>query len=55
MESNDDDEDEHLEGDDGIMEFDGLKSVEQIDLPMGAIVGFNDTINSSTPMERAFA
>ncbi len=24
MESNDDDEDEHLEGDDGIMEFDGL-------------------------------
>jgi hypothetical protein len=24
MESNDDDKDEHLEGDDGIMEFDGL-------------------------------
>jgi hypothetical protein len=24
MESNDDDEDGHLEGDDGIMEFDGL-------------------------------
>jgi len=52
MESNDDDEDEHLEGDDGIMEFDGLMNVEQNDLPMGAIVGFNDIINSSTPMER---
>jgi hypothetical protein len=24
-------------------------------LPMGAIVGFNDTINSSIPMEKAFA
>jgi hypothetical protein len=55
MESNDDDEDEHLEGDDGIMEFDGLMNMEQNDLPMGAIVGSNDTINSSTPMERAFA
>ncbi len=55
MESNDDDEDEHLEGDDGIMEFDGLMNMEQSDLPMGAIVGFNDTINSSTPIERAFA
>jgi hypothetical protein len=53
MESNDDDEDEHLEGDDGIMEFDGLMNMEQNDLPMGAIVGSNDTINSSTPMERA--
>jgi hypothetical protein len=54
MESNDDDEDEHLEGDDGIMEFDGLMKMEQNDLPMGAIVGSNDIINSSTPMERAF-
>ncbi len=55
MESNDDDEDEHLEGDDGIMEFVGLMNIEQNDLPMGAIAGFNDTINSSTPMERALA
>jgi hypothetical protein len=54
MESNDDDEDEHLEGDDGIMEFDGLMNMEQNNLPTGAIVGFDDTINSSTPMERAF-
>jgi hypothetical protein len=29
--------------------------MEQNDLPMGAIVGSNDTMNSSTPMERAFA
>jgi hypothetical protein len=49
MESNDDDEDEHLEGDDGIM------NMEQNDLSMDAIVGSNDTINSSTPMERALA
>ncbi len=35
MESNDDDKDEHLEGDDGIMEFDGLMNMEQNDLPMG--------------------
>ncbi len=55
MESNDDDENEHLEGDDGIMEFDGLMNMEQNDLPMDAIIGFNDTINSSTPMERALA
>jgi hypothetical protein len=55
MESNDDDEYEHLEGDDGIMEFDGLMNMEQNDLPMGAIIGSNDTINSSTPMERALA
>jgi hypothetical protein len=55
MESNDDDKDEHLEGDDGIMEFDGLMNMEQSDLPMGAIIGSNDTINSSTPMERALA
>jgi len=55
MESNDDDEDEHLEGDDGIMEFDGLINMEQSDLHMGAIVKSSDTINSSTPMERAFA
>jgi hypothetical protein len=39
MESNDDDENDHLEGDDGIM------NMEQNDLPMGAIVGSNDTIN----------
>jgi hypothetical protein len=37
MESNDDDEDEDLEGDDGIMEFDGLMNMEQSDLPMDAI------------------
>jgi hypothetical protein len=37
------------------MEFDGLMNVEQNDLPMHAIVGSNDTTNSSTPMERAFA
>jgi hypothetical protein len=55
MESNDDDEDEHLEGDDGIMQFDGLMNMEQNDFPMVAIVGFNDTINSSTPMEKALA
>jgi hypothetical protein len=55
MESNDDDENEHLEGDDGIMEFDGLMNMEQNDLPMGAIVRSNDTIKSSTPMERALA
>jgi len=53
MESNDDDEDEHLEGDDGIMEFNGFMNMEQNDLPMGAIVGSNETINSSTPVERA--
>jgi hypothetical protein len=53
MESNDDDKDEHLEGDDGIMEFDGLMNMEQNDLPMGAIVRSNDIINSSTPMEKA--
>jgi hypothetical protein len=46
-------EHEHLEGDDGIMEFDGLMNMEQNDLPIGAIVGSNDTINSLTPMERA--
>jgi hypothetical protein len=55
MEYNDDDENEHLEGDDGVMEFDGLMNMEQNDLPMGAIIGSNDTINSLTPMERAFA
>jgi len=55
MESNDNDENEHLEGDDEIMEFDGLMNREQNDLPMGAIVGSNDIINSSTPMERALA
>ncbi len=45
----------NFEGDDGIVEFDGLMNMEQNDLPMGAIVGPNDTINSSTPMERVFA
>jgi hypothetical protein len=55
MESNNDDKVEHLEGDDGIMEFDGLMNMEQNDLPMDAIVGSNDTISSSTPMERALA
>ncbi len=55
MESNDDDEDEHFEGDDGIMEFDGLMNIERNDLLMGAIIRSNDIINSSTPMERALA
>jgi hypothetical protein len=55
MEFNDDDENEQLESDDGIMEFDGLNSMEQSDRPMGAIVRFSDTINSSSPMERVFA
>jgi hypothetical protein len=55
MESNDDNKNEHLEGDDGTMEFDGLMNMELNDLPMGAIVWSNDTINSSTPMERALA
>jgi hypothetical protein len=55
MESNDDDEDEHLEGDNGIMEFDGLMNMEQSDLHMGAIIKSSDIINSSTPMERALA
>jgi hypothetical protein len=49
MESNDADENEHLEGDDGFM------NMEQSNLPMGAIVGSNDTINSSTLMEKALA
>jgi hypothetical protein len=51
MESNDDDEDEHLEGDDGIMEFDGLMNMKQSEIHMGAIVGSSDAINSSTLME----
>jgi len=55
MKFDDDDENEHLEGDDGIMEFDGVKAMEQSDLLMGVIVRFSDTINSSTLMERAFA
>jgi len=50
MESNDDDKNEHFESDDGIMEFDVLKSMEQSNFPMGAIIG---SINSSTPMEMA--
>ncbi len=55
MESNDDDKNEHIEGDDAIMEFDGLRSMKGSDLLMGAIVKFSDTINSSTPIERVFA
>ncbi len=35
------------------MDFDGLVNMDQNDLPMGAIVGLNDTINSSILMERA--
>jgi len=34
MESNDDDKNEHLESDDGIIEFDGLMNMEQNYLPM---------------------
>ncbi len=41
--------------DDGIKEFDGLMNMDQNDFPMGAVVGSNDTINSSTPLERALA
>jgi hypothetical protein len=41
--------------DDEIMEFNGLMTMEQSDLPMGGIVGFNEIINSSTPMEKIFA
>jgi len=55
IESNDDDEDEHLKGDDGIMEFDRLRNMEQSDPPMGTFVRSTDTINSSTPMEKALA
>jgi len=56
MESNNDGEDEHFEGDDdGIMEFDRLMTMEQTDLFMGGIVKSREIINSSTPMERAFA
>ncbi len=35
-----------------MMGFDGLTTMEQSDLPIGAIIGSSDTINSSTPMER---
>jgi hypothetical protein len=55
MESNDDGKNEHFKGDDGIMEIDGLMTMEQNDLSMGGIVGSNETINSSPPMEKAFA
>jgi len=55
MESNDDEKYKHLEGDDGIMGFDGFMSMEQSNLPMSAIVRSNDTINSSNLMERARA
>jgi hypothetical protein len=54
MESTDDGEYEHLKGDDGIIEFNGHTTMEQNDLPMGAIIRSNDTINSSTPMEKRF-
>jgi hypothetical protein len=37
------------------MEFNVLMTMEHNDFPMGAIIGFSDTINSSTPMERVFA
>jgi len=37
------------------MEFDGFMNMKQNDLPMGAIVRSNDTINSLTPMEKVFA
>jgi hypothetical protein len=53
MESNDDDKNEHLESDHGIIKFDGLMNMEQSDFPMGAIIGSNDIIISSTSMERA--
>jgi hypothetical protein len=54
MECNDDDKYEHLESDDGFMEFNGLMTMEQNDHPMGGIIGSNETINSSTPIERVF-
>jgi len=46
MESNDDGENEHFKGDDGIMEFDGLTTVKQNDFPMGGIVRSSEIINS---------
>jgi hypothetical protein len=55
MESNDDGEDEHLEGDNGIMEFNALATMELNDHPMGGIVRSNETINSSTPTKNALA
>jgi hypothetical protein len=55
MESNDDGENEHFRSDDGILEFDGLMTMEQNDLLMGGIIGSSETINSSIPMQRAFA
>jgi hypothetical protein len=55
MGSDDDNEDGHFDNDDGIMEFNVFMNMEQSDFPMGAIVGSNDTINSSTPLERALA
>ncbi len=42
MESSDDDEDDHLEGDDGIMEFDWLINMGQNNFCMGAIIGSID-------------
>jgi len=55
MESNDDGEDKHFKGDDGIMEFDGFMTMKQSGLPMGGIVRSSEIINSSTPMERVLA
>ncbi len=55
IESNNDGEDEHIKGDDGIMEFNGFTTMEQNDLPMGGIVKSNEIVNSSTPMETTFA
>jgi hypothetical protein len=55
MECNDDGKNEHFKGDHGIMEFDGLMTMKQNELSMGGIVGSNETINSSPPMEKAFA
>jgi hypothetical protein len=55
MESNDDGKDECFEGDDEIMEFNGLTTMEYSDFLMGGIVGSSETINSLTPMEKAFA
>jgi hypothetical protein len=55
MESNNDGEDEHLEGDDEIMEFNGFTTMEYNDFLMGGIVRSNETRNSLTPMEKAFA
>jgi len=55
MESNNDGKDERFKGDDDrIMEFDRLTTMEQSDLHIDGIVRSHETINSSTPMKRAF-